>query len=54
MIDFTGIYSSVAMMLMVLIPIAIVFLLAFHLLAVKMFMKPTVNLFRRIQKLPLI
>jgi len=40
--------------LMFIIPAFLIFALLFHLIFVKMIIKPTVNLFRKIQNKPLI
>jgi len=55
MFDFANqVYSPIGLTLMVAIPMFLIFALAFHLLMIKMFIKPTVNLFRKIQHKKLI
>ena len=55
MFDFqNNIYSIIGSTLMYAIPAFLVFGLFFHLVFIKMIMKPTVNLFRKIQHKPLI
>jgi predicted ABC-type sugar transport system permease subunit len=54
MINQDFVYSIIGSTLLYAIPAFLIFALAFHLIFIKMILKPTVNLFRKIQRKQLI